>query len=194
MLRKSALLLLAVLAVGGCAVQTVSTAAPATAPGATTAAGAPTTAPNNATAAPSGPTVYNTGDTITVQQNGSDYAKITISDVSSAPSYLGTYGLNDNPQTKGNVFIAAKVTYLALTDGVTYNPYDWSVFCAGTAISNTAFVMNGPTPELSSGTLPNGKNASGFVTYEVPPKGEVDMYYGGQFGGTPLFDVVIRAS
>lgn len=202
MLGKSALLLLALIAVGGCAAQAVSTAVPPTAtstvpaavPTSTGTALVYTAAPNPTdTPTPTGPGIFQLGDTITVTQNGADWATITVSNVATASSYKGTY-LNDTPQTAGDVFISAKITYVALTDGVTYNPYDWSVFCGGTAVSTTAFVMNGPKPELHSGTLPNGKNASGYVVYEVAATGEVDMYYGGAFGGTPVFEVIIRAS
>ena len=203
MLKKSALLLMALVAIGGCAAQTVSTAVPGAAT--TPAAGAATAGSSAAdvaytaapvvadTPAPTGPAVYKAGDTVTVQQNGSDWAKIGISGVKVVGSYKGSY-YTDTPKTKGDVFIQAKVTYQALTDGVTYNPFDWSVFCAGTAVDSFTILINGPTPELNSGTLPNGKNASGYVVYEVAAKGEVDMYYGGAFGGTPVFEVIIRAS
>jgi glucose/arabinose dehydrogenase len=202
MVKRLALALAAVLAVSACSAQSVSTAVPAASPnqGAPTM-GAPTqvapviTLPPLITPepTPTGPAAYKPGDTVTLQQNGADWATITISNVSTASSYKGTYS-NDTPQTAGDVFIAAKVTYAALTDGVTYNPYDWSVFCGGTAVSTITFVLNGPKPELNSGTLPNGKNASGYVVYEVAATGEVDMYYGGAFGGTPVFEVIIRAS
>jgi len=150
--------------------------------------------PIDGTPAPAGPMTYQIGNPVTIEQNGKDWAEITISNVTSASSYKGTYGLDDNPQTTGDVFIAAKVTYVALTDGVTYNPFDWQVFCAGVAVNNFTIVLNGPTPQLHSGTLPNGRTASGFVVYEVPADGEVRMSYGGQFGGTPVFEVVIRSA
>lgn len=80
-----------------------------------------------------------------------------------------------------------------MVDGVDFNPYDWQVYCAGTLLTGFAFVMNGPSPALHSGTLPNGRNVSGYVVYEVPPTGEVRMSYGGTFG-LPVFEVIIRAA
>jgi hypothetical protein len=208
MLRKLALLLLVLVAIGGCSAQTVGTPSPATVPGEPiTAAGAPATAPSGSTTVPGDPTTasgdptagvdavspppfastYKPGDTITVQQDGSDWAKITISDVSTAASYSGANG-DDTPQTAGDVFISARVTYVALTDHVIYGAAEWSVFCAGTSISNTQAVMNGPTPLLNTAIMSTGLSASGFVVYEVPAKGEIAMYF------EPLFRVLIRAA
>jgi hypothetical protein len=76
---------------------------------------------------------------------------------------------------------------------VDYNPYDWQVFADGEAVDNSAFVMNGPKPDLSSGSLPKGRVAKGYVVYEVPAKGQVLMSYGGTFSSeAPVFEVVIR--
>ena len=210
MARKSAFLLLSVLAIGGCAVQTVTTAVPATG---TTVPATGTAVPGTATATtgefgvtpepvvtpeptPTGPATYQVGDAVTVTESGADWATITISAVKVVASYKSPYGaaLNDKPKTAGDVFIQAKVTYKALTDGVDYNPFDWQVFCGGEAVSGYTFVMYGPTPALNSGTLPNGRSASGYVVYEVPAKGEVRMSYGGRLGGAPVFEVVIRAA
>jgi hypothetical protein len=132
-----------------------------------------------------------------VTSDGANWATVTISDVKVVASYPSKYGhaYDDKPKTAGDVFIQAKVTYVALTDGVTYNPFDWQAFCAGTAVDNFAFVTYGPTPRLSSGTLPNGRNASGYVVYEVPSAGEVRMSYKGYFTNkAPIFEVIIRAS
>jgi hypothetical protein len=200
MARKAALLLVAVVAIGGCSAQAISTAVPAG--GRTQAPGtqaqtshAPTPV---VTAAPTGPTTYKIGDTITVSQDGSDWATISITDAKVVASYKGTgaYAYTDKPQTAGDVFVQAKVTYTALTNGVDYNPFDWQVFCAGVAVQNYTIVLSGPKPELSSGTLPNGRSASGYVVYEVPAKGEVRMSYGGNtFSNSgPVFEVIIRAS
>jgi hypothetical protein len=200
MTRRIAFALAAMLAVAACSAQAVGTVVPAATPtqAAVTQAAptqaVPTEAPTPVvTPAPTGPATYKVGDTVTVTQNGSDWAKITISDVKTVASYKAQY-YTDTPKTAGDVFIQAKVTYAALQDGVTYNPFDWQVFCAGTAVDTFTIVINGPTPVLHSGTLPNARNASGYVVYEVPAKGEVRMSYGGTFGGVPVFEVIIRAA
>jgi hypothetical protein len=138
-------------------------------------------------------TVYRAGDVINVTTNGDPWADITISRVKVVRKYDGPYNLDDVP-AKGNVYIQAFVTYVAKTNGVDYNPYDWQVFVAGEAADNTAFVSNGPKPELSSGTLPTGRKASGWVVYEVPAKGEVRMSYGASSfsNDAPVFEVIIR--
>ena len=143
-----------------------------------------------------GPRTYAVDDPVSlIAEGGGPWGVITISDVSITGSYKGSYGFVDKPDTAGDVFIAAKVTYEALSDGVRYNPYDWQVFVDGTAVSSNAFVMYGPKPALSSGTLPNGRKASGYVVYEVPATGEVRMSYGSGFSSdAPIFEVVIRAA
>ena len=205
MLKRLALGLAVVLAVGACSAQSVGTAVPATSaaqvattqPSATQAA--PTATPTPVvTPAPTGPATYQIGDTITVTKSDADWAKITISDAKVAASYTGTgaYAYTDKPQTAGDVFISAKVTYAALTNGVDYNPFDWQVFCGGVAVQSFTMVLSGPKPALSSGTLPNGRSASGYVVYEVPAKGEVRMSYGGNMfsNSGPIFEVIIRAA
>lgn len=105
------------------------------------------------------------------------------------------YGDYSKPAA-GNIYLAVKYEYEALEDGATYNPFDWQVFVDGTAIPNYAFVVDGPKPELASGTLPKGRKASGWVVYEVPTKGQVLLSYGANmFGGNaPTFEVVARKS
>lgn len=169
-------------------------ATPGIASAATARASIATAAPT-ATPTPVPPKTYQIGDVVPIENAGQDWARITISDVAVAASYKSAY-IEEKPQTAGNVFIAARVTYEALTDGVTYNPYDWQAFCAGTAISGFTLATYGPTPQLSSGTLPNGRKATGFVVYEVPAKGEVRMSYAGNMfsNSAPIFEVIIRAS
>ena len=170
----------------GAAVSTVQPQRPTSQP----APGTDQPPPPADTPAPAGPATYQAGDVITVQQNGEDWANITVSDVKSVgPTGYGEF---DRPKTAGNQFIQANVTYEALADGVNYNPFDWQVFVDGQAVDNTTFVLEGPKPDLSSGTLPKGRKASGYVVYEVPPSGEVRMSYGGTYGDAPVFEVVLR--
>ena len=136
---------------------------------------------------------FKTGDVVTVTSNDEDWAEITITKVSQKTKYGSGY-LVDKPK-KGNVYIQAYVTYKALVNGVDYNPYDWQVFVNDEAVDNTAFVTEGPTPELNYGTLPKGRVAKGWVVYEVPTKGKVVMSYQGNIFSDegPVFEVVIRA-
>jgi hypothetical protein len=133
------------------------------------------------------------GETITVTLDGQDWAEITITKVSTHARYDGYF--NDVP-AKGNEYIQAWVTYVALTDGVDYNPYDWQVFADGVAVDDFTFVSYGPEPELSSGTLPKGRKAQGWVVYEVPLRGQVLMSYAGNIfsNEAPIFEFVLRRS
>jgi hypothetical protein len=146
------------------------------------------------TVASTGPVTYQIGQTATSDRDGQK-VKITVSDVAVAATYTGTDGYVDKPQVAGNVFISAKVTYEALTDGVTYSTADWDVFNDGVAVTGYTIVLGGPKPLLSSGSLTTGRKAIGYVIYEVPPKGEVRLSYKAVvFDTTPTFEFVIRAA
>ena len=191
MTKRLALTLAVVLTVGACSGPAVQDAPPPTSPAPTPIQDATpdSVAP---TPAPSGPKTHQVGDTITVTRNGADWARITVSDVSSAASYPG--GLPDKPRTAGNVFIAARVTYEALSQGVSYNRYDWQAVCGGIAVDYYS-ALHGPSPSLDSGHLPNGQKATGFVVFEVAPKGEIRLSYAAvSLSKTPMFEVVIRAA
>lgn len=138
-----------------------------------------------------GPKVFKVDEPIDVTGEFiSSDVRVTVTDVKQAKKY----GAYSKPE-KGNVYLAVKYAYEALEDGATFNPFDWQVFVDDTAISNFAFVMDGPKPALTSGTLPKGRKASGWVVYEVPKAGKVVLSYGANmFGGdAPTFEVVARA-
>jgi hypothetical protein len=145
------------------------------------------------TVAPTGPVTYKIGQTATSDRDGQK-VNITVSDVTVAKTYTSN-GYVDKPQVAGNVFISAKITYEALTDGVTYSTADWDVFNDGVAVTGYTIVLGGPKPLLSSGSLTTGRKAIGYVIYEVPPKGEVRLSYKAViFDTTPTFEFVIRAA
>jgi hypothetical protein len=188
MTKRFALALAVASAVGACSGPAMQDAPPPTPTpilGAASHGGTPTLAP-------SGAKTYQIGDTVTVTRNGADWAKVTVSDVSSAASYPGA--LADKPGTTGNIFIAARVTYEALAQGVSFNPYDWQANCQGVAADHHV-VLYGPSPGLDSGHLGNGKKATGFIVFEVAPNGEVRLSYtAASLSKTPMFEVVIRAA
>lgn len=158
------------------------------------AAATPEATPEATQSAEAGPTTFTAGELVTVTKEGADWAHVRIDKVRVVKQYKDTY-YTDKPQTKGDVFIEAQVTYEALVDGVDYNPFDWQVFAAGTAIKDSTILLNGPKPTLSSGSLPKGRKAVGYVVYEVPATGEVRMSYTGNIflDAAPIFEVVIRA-
>lgn len=148
------------------------------------------------TGPPSGTSTYAVGDVITISQNGDPWANFTVLEVQEKAEFVDPDGYyNDKPQTDGYVYIAANVRYEALTDGVNYGSYDFQVFVDGRAVEGFAFALNGPEPTLSSGTLPNGRVAEGWLLYEVPPAGEVLLSYSGNIflNEAPIFEVVLRA-
>ena len=192
--RRALFSLMAAVALAGCAGQTVGTAGPATpsgSPGHATSQAGVSATPGGASAT-TGPKTHQVGETVTVTDNGADWARITVSDVSSAASYPG--GLPDKPRTAGNVFIAARVTYEALSLGVDYNRYDWKALCGGIAVDYYS-ALHGPSPSLGSGHLPEGEKATGFIVFEVAAQGEVRLSYTAlSLSRTPMFEVVVRAA
>lgn len=147
-----------------------------------------TQVPSAAAPSQGGIKTYRIGDVIDVTGRFSSDVRITVVEVKSATKY-GDYS---TPKA-GNIYLAVKYEYESLEDGATYNQFDWQVFVDGTAVENFTFVVDGPEPQLSSGTLPMGRKASGWVVYEVPRSGEVLLSYGGMFSSDgPVFEVVAR--
>ena len=68
------------------------------------------------------------------------------------------------------------------------------MFVDGVAIDTFTFASNGPEPALGSGHLPKGRQAKGWLLYEVPTSGEAVLSYKGVFFGNqgPIFEVVVR--
>lgn len=143
---------------------------------------------------PSRPRLFRPGEPVVVTQGGEEYLEITVSKVSEKKRYGSGYTV-DKP-APGNVYIEAYVTYRALADGATYNPFDWQVFCNETAVDEFTFVLSGPEPALGSGTLPKGRKAAGWLVYEVPAKGRCVLSYGANafLGEGAVFEVLLRDS
>ena len=84
------------------------------------------------------------------------------------------------------------VKYVSSQDGADYNEFDWEVYADRRQLDNYAFAINGPEPDLGSGSLPKGRTAEGWLLYEVPPSGEIVLSYAPNFNGPPVFGVVLR--
>jgi hypothetical protein len=140
-------------------------------------------------------TTFSIGEVITITEDGDPWANFTVLEVAQAAEFPDPDGFySDTPQTDGYVFLTARVRYDALVNGVDYNPFDFQIFVDGQAVDSWAFVINGPEPELSSGTLPEGRSAEGWLVYEVPAAGEVLLSYSGNMflDEAPVFEVVLR--
>ena len=143
--------------------------------------------------APAAPATYQIGDTVTVEENGRDWAKITITNIGQDNYLIGSDGYKRQPQVTDWVVIHALVTYEALTNSVMYNDRDWLVSC-GEILGGreTILPVGNPLPQLLSGSLSSaGSKASGYVVWDVPPNGEVRMSY---IGTGTQFEVIIRPS
>lgn len=204
-LTQAAACLLATAFIAACGSGTSATVDPvnATSTPDERASGTPSAEPTEAPAATPEPTpvptpesrTYGVGDVITITENGDPWADFTVLEVAEAAEFVDPDGFyNDTPQTDGYVYLTAKVRYEAIASGVDYNPFDFQIFVDGQAVDSLAFAINGPEPELSSGTLPAGRTAEGWLLYEVPPTGEVLLSYTGNMflDEEPVFEIVLR--
>jgi len=96
---------------------------------------------------------------------------------------------------RGNVYIEMHVTYRALAQNVDYNPFDWQLYVDDVAIDTFTIVLNGPDPELGSGSLPKGRKAQGWLVYEIPKTGRAVLSYSSNMfsDDPPVFEVLLRA-
>lgn len=142
-------------------------------------------------------TTFGVGEVVTITEDGDPWADFTVLEVQEVAEFEDPDGFyNDTPSTEGYVYLTAFVRYEAIASGVDYGPFDFQVFVDGRAVDNFAFAINGPEPELGSGTLPAGRVAEGWMLFEVPPTGEVLLSYSGNMflDEEPIFEVVLRAS
>ncbi len=185
-MRRLTLITLAIV-VAGCATKTatgpVATAAPATTSDSTIDT-------PEATPADEATITWRVGDPIRITCGGEDCLDVTVLQVKFATGYGSGY-MRDAPR-KGHVYAAVQVRYKAVMSGADYNPWDWQLFVNDEAISEFAYLVSGPAPELSAGTLPKGKSVTGWVVWEVPKSGRVVIAYGGSVSQAPVFEIILR--
>ncbi len=86
--------------------------------------------------------------------------------------------------------MAVYVTYAATGPNADYNPFDWAIYVNDVAGETSTYTSHGPTPQLQSGQLPQGKTAVGWIIYEVPKTGRIVINY--QPGRNSIFEVELR--
>ncbi len=177
------------LAVVGCSGSSGATSRPTVDPSSLNGI-APSEAPS--TAPDASPTQQKLGDVIDIQCSDVDCMTVSVDKATFSKVYkdpANAYA-NDVPG-KGDVFLAFHVSYKATGPNATYNTGDWAVYVGDAVADNFTGVVNGPQPELSVGSLPQGKAASGWIVQEIPAKGRVVIAY--QPDGPEIFEVVVRS-
>jgi hypothetical protein len=117
-------------------------------------------------------------DWLVISEGGEDVLRARIRDVRQDVS------LREEPFTveppEGRVYLSVLLEYEALADMARYGPTDWQAFVGDRAFGGRTYVGNALEPELAAGgTLPAGRTATGWVIFEVPPRGEVRLLYDG---------------
>jgi hypothetical protein len=131
------------------------------------------------------------GQTVPIECGGDPCLDITVTERSEHSSYPGDY-YADEPEQPGWVYMQVYVRYVSSKDASSYNQFDWAIYADGRQLDSYGFAINGPKPDLGSGTLPAGRTAEGWLLYEVPPTGEIVLSYEPNYDGPPIFEVVLR--
>jgi zinc ribbon protein len=145
----------------------------------------PTEAP-----APAAGDVVRVGETVSIECDDEPCYEVTLVKTDTAASYGSGYSI-DKPK-KGNEYLAAYITYKALKGGAEYCAFDWQLYHNDTLIEDTAYVSEGPTPELGCDELAAGRSAKGWIVWEVPKTGRLVLSYTPNYGEDPIFDIVLR--
>jgi hypothetical protein len=190
------------LAISACASGATATNTPgsASAPGQAPAANGSTPditlepgADATATSGDTGPTSAKIGEAIRITCDGEDCLDVVVLKAQTATRYMDPQGyLNDTPDHKGDVFLAVEIRYTAVGPNADYNEFDWALYINDEQVQNTAYVSNGPKPELSANNLPKGKKVTGWIVWEVPKAGRIVLSYEPGSNGS-IFEVVLRS-
>lgn len=158
-------------------------------PGAATPRAA-TPIPATATPAPAVGLEARLGAPVTVSEGGAPVLEITVHEATYQTSFAGQF--SDDEPASGNAYYGFRVEYRAVGPGADYNPFDWQAFGDDQA-AESAFVINGPEPGLSSGTLPSGRTAGGWIVFEGPadPAAVTLSYKGNIFNDEPVFELTV---
>jgi hypothetical protein len=133
------------------------------------------------------------GEVVHITCSDVDCMEIKVAKVAFAAKYKDPAGYFDDTPAKGNIYMAVYVTYKATGPNASYNPFDWQYYVNDVAGQNYGtYTSNGPKPELSSGELPKGKSAAGWLIYEVSTSGRITIAYQPGANGA-IFEVLLRA-
>lgn len=136
--------------------------------------------------------VFRPGDLIILSQGDTELAEIVVDRVKQRTKYAGTY--SDDVPAAGNVYIEMFVTYRAIAENADYSSFDWEVYVDDLAIDGFTFLLNGPEPELGTGSLPKGRRAEGWLVFEIPKTGRAVLSYRANMftDDPPAFEIVLR--
>ena len=97
-------------------------------------------------------------------------------------------GVVEQPDRPGRVFLAVHISYRALVDHVHFDRGQWVLLVDRIPTNSFALTRFGPSPELFAGELLAGQSADGWLVYEIPPKGDLALWWE---RGLPLANEVI---
>jgi hypothetical protein len=115
------------------------------------------------------PGPYGVGDWIVIQEEGADALRLKVTKVKQTAS-LKEKGYRWKPDRPGNVFLSAFFRAQGLGTTPAEAPWFGDVYVDGEPGGASTYSLQ---PEFRGGTLRAGQSTSGWVTYEVPKRGEV---------------------
>ncbi len=83
----------------------------------------------------------------------------------------------ERPDHPGYQFLVVNLTYRALAPALVYDRAQWTLLVDRRPSYDIALTRLGPRPELLNGTLAQGQEVTGNLIYEVPPTGDLVMYW-----------------
>ena len=139
--------------------------------------------PSTPAAAPAGLQTFAGGDSVVLTDHGARIAIITVGPASQVLPPRG--GPAAKPMFEGDIFVAVEIDYRALAP-TAYDGRDWALYADG-VMAWPAEAPAAPGPRLGAGQIAAGQEAAGWLEWEAPPAGQLDLSFRGGF-----FDVVVR--
>jgi hypothetical protein len=131
------------------------------------------------------------GDSVEVETfNG--VIQVTVDEYHFARAYRSQLGAQ-RPD-RGRLYYAFHVSYESVEGSPSFNQFDWQAF-AGAEILDTTFVVgDGPGDSLGSGSLPQGRTASGWLLFDGPDEPGIDVTLSYKAGmlDEPIFEVKVE--